>query len=415
MNNNMEESIHHSSQSAAKFLGIIIVFMTTVHHCATVEYKVSCFPKSMVATIHLPNAQSAAYLDRLKGYPVCQPKLGEDGRQAVFQLSLEDIYSCGTTRVSDRITGRRIYYHQVVVESEGRPTESLLIKCDFTPTSNKSSSESLGISTSKPGGLGRPRRNVLPDNFTEAEEIDGKIEVVEVQVPAPMLHVSVKQNGLNVDTQINVVPGTPLEMDISLDKNSTDYYGLFVKEVKVTDNSPNQEEVIMENGCSVDPYLFTNFETVDGGDNLSAKFRAFKFPDSSYVLFIGTVNVCLQHCRGVQCNNGQLGYGRRRRAVLPSVNDEQKYPNKMFEVTMTTIMRVGVYDKNGGSKQGSAQSVQGRGFESSAIRGAKFESDKVIIVNNGNNNAHNTASYGLGLSSFTIISTIFLWFFKFSC
>lgn len=48
----------------------------------------------------------------------------------------------------------------------------------------------------------------------------------------------------------------------------------------------------------MDPYLFENFNTVDG-DFLSAKFRAFKFPESTYVQFKGTVNVCLDKCRGV--------------------------------------------------------------------------------------------------------------------
>ena len=36
--------------------------------------------------------------------------------------------------------------------------------------------------------------------------------------------------------------------------------------------------------CSVDPYLFENFKT-DDGDFLKAKFRAFKFPQSPFVLF----------------------------------------------------------------------------------------------------------------------------------
>lgn len=50
--------------------------------------------------------------------------------------------------------------------------------------------------------------------------------------------------------------------------------------------------------CSVDPYLFENFETTNG-HYLSAKFRAFKFPESSYVQFHGTVSVCVGKCRGV--------------------------------------------------------------------------------------------------------------------
>lgn len=48
----------------------------------------------------------------------------------------------------------------------------------------------------------------------------------------------------------------------------------------------------------MDPYLFANFIT-DDGDLLSATFRAFKFPESTYVQFRGTVNVCLDKCRGV--------------------------------------------------------------------------------------------------------------------
>lgn len=50
--------------------------------------------------------------------------------------------------------------------------------------------------------------------------------------------------------------------------------------------------------CSVDPYLFDNFETVDG-DFLAAKFKAFKFPESNYVQFKGTVSVCIDKCKGV--------------------------------------------------------------------------------------------------------------------
>lgn len=48
----------------------------------------------------------------------------------------------------------------------------------------------------------------------------------------------------------------------------------------------------------MDTYLFDNFVTANG-DTLSAKFKAFKFPDTSYVQFKGTVTVCLDKCQGV--------------------------------------------------------------------------------------------------------------------
>lgn len=94
-------------------------------------------------------------------------------------------------------------------------------------------------------------------------------------------------------------------------------------------------EILTELGrCSVDPYLFENFNTVDG-DFLTAKFRAFKFPDTTFVQFRGTVNVCVDKCKGIQCSNGQIGYGRRRREISPSADG-----NKVFEISMTTFIRV---------------------------------------------------------------------------
>lgn len=50
--------------------------------------------------------------------------------------------------------------------------------------------------------------------------------------------------------------------------------------------------------CSLDPALFDNFNTTTG-DYVTANFRAFKFPETNYVLFRGTVDVCLDKCQGV--------------------------------------------------------------------------------------------------------------------
>jgi len=41
-------------------------------------------------------------------------------------------------------------------------------------------------------------------------------------------------------------------------------------------------------------------------------------------------------CMQVECSNGQTGYGRRRREVASIPAD----PNKIFEVTMSTYIRV---------------------------------------------------------------------------
>ena len=117
------------------------------------------------------------------------------------------------------------------------------------------------------------------------------------EAPVPVLNVGVRQDGTLVDDELNVKPGTPLNMEVYLDSVSAEVYGLMVTGMEVTDTG-NQVEPILVNGCSVDPYLFENFGTSDG-DYLRAKFRAFKFPESSFVLFRGTVNVCLDTCQPV--------------------------------------------------------------------------------------------------------------------
>ena len=121
------------------------------------------------------------------------------------------------------------------------------------------------------------------------------------EAPVPVLNVGVRQDGTLVDDELNVKPGTPLNMEVYLDSISADVYGLMVTGMEVTDTG-NQREPILVNGCSVDPYLFENFVTSDG-DYLRAKFRAFKFPESSFVLFKGTVNVCVSTCSPVKTIN----------------------------------------------------------------------------------------------------------------
>jgi hypothetical protein len=103
--------------------------------------------------------------------------------------------------------------------------------------------------------------------------------------------------------------------------------------MQVTDTR-QQSEAILVNGCSVDPFLFENFVTADRGDNLRAKFRAFKFPESNFVLFKGTVNVCLDSCSSVRCSNGQEGLGRKKRDVRTEVD-----PNAVYAISMSTVIK----------------------------------------------------------------------------
>lgn len=65
--------------------------------------------------------------------------------------------------------------------------------------------------------------------------------------PEPVLGVGVKQGNELVTGELNVSPGTPLTMEIFLDKESAPVYGLAVTYMEVTDTK-SQEETIIFNG-----------------------------------------------------------------------------------------------------------------------------------------------------------------------
>lgn len=390
--------------------------------------KVSCTDKQMKVTVSTNHSSRSAdqssggkdqedgalvYLDKLKDYPFCQAKYDENTDTYSFWLPLDDdsFFTCGTSRLKNKITGTKVFYHKVIIEQRMRQRDN---SPSFEPTSeihhpsdpasgisssashsrvkhqdqlhnankdrsssalhaadgSNSEDEDENISSSEeeednwsqesvtvrcivPGDTSlhprlRHRRQVieepdLPANFSESsEELIDFSGSVTGRAPMPLLNIAVKQNGEFVDTALNVSPGTPLEMVIYLDDVSARVYGLLTTFLRVTDNTPRkQEEIIILNGCSIDPYIFANFETEDEGKSLSAKFRAFKFPESNYVLFVGTVNVCLKSCQGVQCGEGQVGFGRKRRSydLLPFD------PNKVFEAELTAFVRVGESDQ----------------------------------------------------------------------
>jgi hypothetical protein len=69
--------------------------------------------------------------------------------------------------------------------------------------------------------------------------------VLTERAPDPVLGVG--QNGNLISENLNVSPGTPLQMEIFLDSNSSSVYGLGVNYMQVSDTK-NQEETIIFNG-----------------------------------------------------------------------------------------------------------------------------------------------------------------------
>ncbi|OWR51595.1 hypothetical protein KGM_210184 [Danaus plexippus plexippus] len=276
----------------------------------------------MKVVVPMDGDRKISYLDQLKDYTPCEPII--EGNSATFMLDLQEYHKCAVTRVLNKITGIRTYYHKVVIEDASGGRDTVRVRC---------------VVSNKLRALSKRAVEPFPVDFNEPDVLD-ITRYMEGRAPEPMLGAVVKQNGKQVSGEISVSPGTPLSMDIFLDNSSSPVYGLLVNYMHVTDTGKQQETIIF-NGCSVDPYLFDNFVTSDG-KNLTAKFRAFKFPDTSYVLFRGTVTVCLDKCQGVQCTNGVTAYGRRRRSIAGTSS------NKVYEVSLTTIIKV---DWMGGNRE----------------------------------------------------------------
>ncbi|KAH8411016.1 hypothetical protein KR222_006501, partial [Zaprionus bogoriensis] len=316
-------------------------------------HKVHCSEDKMRVDIGLPsdvsfNSSSSGdsdrpqiYLEGLKGYPDvrCQPEI--NGALAVFSLSLSDFYECGVTRMVNQLTGKKVYYHKIIIESAGGK-EIVSVKCITTSgpvynvmmngTNAAQQQTRVVLQDQQPAEQqhhGLVRRDVLPAGFQEPDDLEITTSLTK-RAPEPRLSIGVSQDGQKFTRDLTVKSGTPLTMEINLDDDSASVYGLGVNYLDVTDTHTSSETLIFK-GCTVDPYLFENFNTVDG-DILSAKFKAFKFPDSSYVQFRATVNVCLDKCLGTQCSNNQVGYGRRKREISAA--------NKVYEISLAMFLQV---------------------------------------------------------------------------
>ena len=382
---------------------------------------------------------------------------------ATFVLSLQDdFYRCGTTKIHDQITGTRIYYNRIVVETKQhrnsingqQQQRSIYFKCsqpnidrllgfkvETSPLDDddddlilnkteriKRETTSSWIEDSS-GRLVNFTEIDLPENFMEAEyvmlfmlkrfilfilffvyRVLDFTDNITARAPYPHLNLKVKRNGKFVNQSLNVAPGTPLEMIIYLDDESKHVYGLLASFMKVTDNTNRQQEVIVLNGCSIDPYIFGNFESNDGGDSISAKFRAFKFPESNYVMFIGTVNVCLDKCQETPCGNGIYALGRRRRRRKRSLPMEMpKDPNKVFEIEMMAYLRIGYSDEELAKHRIRQSTIQATGIvdqtKSMITESGKNPPIVAHLIDNKQNENNNDAQYESLTSSFSLSSS----------
>ncbi|KAF8763110.1 hypothetical protein HNY73_021325 [Argiope bruennichi] len=274
----------------------------------------------MQVTLNLTNQpHSVVYLQNLKGYPGCEPKVKDS--LVIFRLSLNDTgVHCGVSKMLNKQTGHNIFYHKVVIEKSSQKEKDLLfLQCVIPGDFNM---EFVRLDW---------LRESIPYNFSQS--IAHSLSVAPDIVP--YVNLAIREKGLQLDTSAIVHPGTMLDLLIYLDKQSSAHYDISLRYLTLADATRSHEEVVVMNGCSVDPFVLDVYPPVDGV--LRSQFRAFKFQSSDFVIFLATVSVCLQQCVEVECYGDADQTGRRKREIprfLPH------YTNEAFEVEVSAFLRL---------------------------------------------------------------------------
>ena len=111
--------------------------------------------------------------------------------------------------------------------------------------------------------------------------------------------------------------GEKLFLRIEIDRASI--YGIFAKNLRAISPADSDEiELLDSRGCPTDPVIFPGLEKVPGSEDLQGSFEAFKFSDTSVVKFQVNVAFCVGGCNPVNCGDGLVSYGRRRREAEPA-------------------------------------------------------------------------------------------------
>ncbi len=163
-----------------------------------------------------------------------------------------------------------------------------------------------------------------PDNRDNNALIPGSIPTSVVNGTAPQPRVLLRivdENGRDVSgTKL----GEPLFLRIELDGDSI--FDIFARNL-VAQSGVDEEEIKLldDRGCPTDP-VFPGLAKEPGTGALLGRFEAFKFSDTTVVTFQVNVQFCQEACNPVDCGDGVLSYGKRRRkrdTELPEVFAER--------------------------------------------------------------------------------------------
>ena len=133
--------------------------------------------------------------------------------------------------------------------------------------------------------------------------------IVNATAPSPSVLLRI------VDAEGRDIAGTrlgqPLFIRIELDGDTI--FDIFARNL-VAKSGLDEEEIVLldDRGCPSDP-VFPGLQKDNETGALIGTFEAFKFSDTTVVNFEVNVQFCQEACNPVDCGDGVLSYGKRRK------------------------------------------------------------------------------------------------------
>lgn len=88
----------------------------------------------------------------------------------------------------------------------------------------------------------------------------------------------------------------------------------------------------------MDPFVFPELDKLRSGDQLEARFNAFKIPESNFLVFEATVRTCREGCQPAYCQGAagrsEPSFGRRRRALNDTDDENNVTESKRINGTL---------------------------------------------------------------------------------
>ena len=154
----------------------------------------------------------------------------------------------------------------------------------------------------------RPEEDTI--TFGDGTTVTGiPTSIVNATAPSPSVILRI------VDENGNDISGTRLgqALFIRIELDGDSIFDIFARNL-VAKSGLDEEEIVLldDRGCPSDP-VFPGLAKDPETGALLGKFEAFKFSDTTVVNFEVNVQFCQDKCNPVDCGDGVLSYGKRKK------------------------------------------------------------------------------------------------------